>query len=90
MSNGINESLWEFPCEHNFKVMGLSQHPLSKVVTEVIKTHAPDFDESRITVKNSSSGKYLSVTAYVQIEDKQQLEAIYIALDKRTEVYCTL
>ena len=90
MSNGINEYLWEFPCEHNFKVMGLSQHPLSEVVAEVVRTHAPDFDATRITIKNSSSGKYLSVTAYVHVESKQQLEAIYIALDKRIEVYCTL
>ncbi len=90
MSNGINESLWEFPCEHNFKVMGLSEYPLSEVVAEVVRIHAPDFDATRITIKSSSSGKYLSVTAYVQVEDKQQLEAIYIALDKRIEVYCTL
>ena len=90
MSNGINESLWEFPCEHNFKVMGLSEYPLSEVVAEVVRIHAPDFDATRITIKNSSSGKYLSVTAYVQVENKQQLEAIYIALDKRIEVYCTL
>jgi putative lipoic acid-binding regulatory protein len=90
MSDGINESLWEFPCEHNFKVMGLSKYPLSEVVAEVVSIHAPDFDATRITIKNSSSGKYLSVTAYVQVENKQQLEAIYIALDKRIEVYCTL
>ncbi|OUS30250.1 hypothetical protein A9Q99_07200 [Gammaproteobacteria bacterium 45_16_T64] len=90
MSNGINESLWEFPCEHNFKVMGLSQYPLTEVVIEVIKAHAPDFDESRISEKSSSSGKYVSVTAHVHVKDKQQLEAIYYALDKRDEVYCTL
>lgn len=90
MSNGINESLWEFPCEHNFKVMGLSHYPLTEIVVEVIKNHVPDFDDSRISVKNSSSGKYLSVTAHVRVENKQQLEAIYVALDKRTEVYCTL
>ena len=70
--------------------MGLSLHPLTDVVIEVIRTHAPEFDETKITIKNSSSGKYLSVTAHVTIQDKHQLEAIYIALDKRTEVYCTL
>jgi len=90
MSNGINESLWEFPCDHNFKVMGLSQYPLVDVVSEVIRAHAPDFDASRTTVKSSSSGKYISVTAFVNVQNKQQLEAIYIDLDKRTEVHCTL
>jgi len=70
--------------------MGLSHHPLNEVVIEVIRAHAPDFDETRISIKQSSSGKYLSITAHVTIQDKQQLEAIYIALDKRTEVYCTL
>jgi len=90
MSNGINESLWEFPCDHNFKVMGLAQYPLIEIVTDIIKAHAPDFDDTRVSVKNSSSGKYISVTAHVHIKDKHQLEAIYIALDKKDEVYCTL
>ena len=70
--------------------MGLSQHPMSEVVTEVINSHAPHFDETQISTKSSSSGKYISVTAHVLIKDKQQLEAIYIALDMRTEVHCTL
>ena len=45
---GINEELWNLPTDVNFKVMGRSQHPLTDIVIEIVKRHAPDFDEKRI------------------------------------------
>lgn len=87
---GINEELWEFPMEHNFKVMGAAHHPLTDIVIEVVKKHAPGFDETRISVKSSRTGKYDSVTAVVWIEDKSQLENIYRDLSERDEVSWTL
>jgi len=90
MSNGINESLWEFPCDHNFKVMGLAHHPLADIVRDVVQLHALNTTEVTITTKSSSSGKYISITAQARITTKEQLEAIYVALDLLTEVHCTL
>lgn len=87
---GINEDLWEFPMEHNFKIMGSAHHPLTDIVIEVVKKHAPDFDETRISVKSSRTGKYDSVTAVVWIEEKSQLENIYRELGERDEVKWTL
>lgn len=87
---GINESLWEFPLDHNFKVMGPSHYPLTDIVIEVVKKHAPDFDATRITVKSSRTGKYDSITAIVWITEKSQLENIYRDLNAREEVSWTL
>lgn len=88
--SGINEALWEFPTDHNFKVMGPAHHPLTDIVIEVVKKHAPDFDETRISVKSSRTGKYNSVTAIVHITEKNQMEKIYRDLNARDEVAWTL
>lgn len=87
---GINEDLWEFPMEHNFKIMGAAHHPLIDIVIEVVKKHAPQFDETRISVKSSRTGKYDSITAVVWIEDKAQLENIYREFSEREEISWTL
>ena len=87
---GINEELWEFPTDFNLKVMGRSHHPLTDIVIEIVRRHAPDFDESRITVKSSRNGKFNSITAMVWITEKTQLENIYRELSEREEVTCTL
>ncbi|MCG8670159.1 MAG: DUF493 domain-containing protein [Pseudomonadales bacterium] len=88
--SGINEDLWEFPTDHNFKVMGRSSYPLTNIVIEIVKKYAPDFDETRITVKSSRNGKFDSITAIVYITDKTQLENIYREFSERKEISCTL
>lgn len=86
----INPDIWEFPCQHDIKVLGLSHHPLVDVVIEVVSLHVGSFDSSTIRTKPSSSGKYLSVTATVRFDTKEQLEALYQALHARDEVTQTL
>lgn len=76
--------------DHNFKVMGAAHHPLTEIVVEIVKKHAPDFDETRISVKSSRTGKYDSVTAVVWVTEKTQLENIYRDLNARDEVSWTL
>ena len=88
--SGINEDLWEFPTDHNFKVMGPAHHPLTEIVIDVVRKHAPNFDETRISIKASRTGKYNSVTAIVWVENKEQLENIYRDLSARDEVSWTL
>lgn len=86
----INPDIWEFPCQHDIKVLGLSHHPLVEVVIDVINLHIRNFDPATIRTKASSGGKYLSVTATVHFETKEQLEALYQALHDREEVTQTL
>ena len=87
---GIQDHLWEFPCTHHLKVMGLAQFPIREVAIEVITTHAPDIDHAGIACKTSSSGKYLSVTVPVTFTHKEQVEAVFLALHQREEITMTL
>ncbi|MEN8671421.1 MAG: DUF493 domain-containing protein [Ketobacter sp.] len=87
---GIQEHLWEFPCVHQLKIMGLSSHPMVDIVAEIIGRHAPDFDRDSIACKASSSGKYTSVTVAVRFTHKEQVEAVFLELHEREEVAMTL
>jgi hypothetical protein len=86
----INPDIWEFPCQHDIKVLGLAHHPLVDIVIALVTEHVGSCDTASIRTKPSSSGKYISVTATVQFTSKEQLEALYRALHARDEVTQTL
>jgi putative lipoic acid-binding regulatory protein len=87
---GIQEHLWDFPCVHSVKIVGLSEYPLKDVVAEVVAHHAPDFDRSTIRSRKSGAGKYTSVTVDVHFINKEQVEALYHELHERPEIHLTL
>lgn len=83
---GLREDLWTFPCDHNLKVMGLAEHPLIDIVTEIIRNEVPDFVPKEVRTLPSRTGKYHSITLSVRIEQREQLENIYRALNARVEI----
>jgi uncharacterized protein len=67
----------EFPCpDYPIKVLGDAGRELHRVVIEVMERHAPGFDETRITVKDSSNGRYQSLTVWIVATGEPQLRAI--------------
>lgn len=72
-----NEHLWEFPMEYPVKIMGEAQHPMREIVAEILQRHSPGFDPSTLVEKPSSAGKYVSVTASVYVERKEQINGMY-------------
>lgn len=72
-----NEALWEFPMHYPLKIMGEAQHPLREIVANILLKHVPDFDPSTLTERPSSAGKYVSVSATVYVERKEQINGMY-------------
>lgn len=72
----------EFPCDYPIKVMGEAQLELHEHVIRVMDTHAPGFDRSKITVRDSSKGRWQSITLVITATGKPQLEAIFADLKK--------
>jgi putative lipoic acid-binding regulatory protein len=60
--------------------MGETSDDFANAMLEVIRVHEPRFDASKIEMRGSSSGKYVSLTCSVYVESKPQLDAIYGAL----------
>mgnify|MGYP006276323037 FL=1 len=74
------ESLLEFPCDFLIKVMGETSDIFAATMLEVIREHEPKFDASKIEMRGSSSGKFISLSCSVYVESKPQLDTIYRAL----------
>jgi hypothetical protein len=74
------ETLLEFPCEFPLKVMGETREGFAEAVVAVVRQHAPDFDATRVEMRPSSTGKYLSLTCTIHATSKPQLDDLYRAL----------
>lgn len=80
------ETLIEFPCDFGIKAMGLASDDFVSTIVGLIKPHVIDLDESRVQTKQSSSGKYTSVTVSVWATSKAQLDGIYQVLHAHKSV----
>lgn len=77
---------YEFPCEIPVTVIGEDRDDFEGLVVEVILTHIHPAQLRGIERKNSSAGKYLSVTITFEAESRAQLNAIFAALGKEERV----
>ncbi|MED5388978.1 MAG: DUF493 domain-containing protein [Pseudomonadota bacterium] len=87
----IQEHLWEFPHDMQLKVMGLADSPLESALIDILDEYLDDFDAARhLARKPSSKGNFVSLTAQVTMRNREQVEAIYQALDDCPHVKMTL
>jgi hypothetical protein len=77
MSEQQPETLLEFPCEYAVKAMGITSDELEIAVIDIVKRHVETLAENAVSLKQSSGGKYTSVTIKFTATSKQQLDAIY-------------
>lgn len=71
----------EFPCpDYPIKILGEAGAELHALVLEVMELHAPDFDATCIRIKDSSKGRYQSITVTIIATGEPQLRAIHEAL----------
>ena len=70
----------EFPCKYPIKVLGEAHTDLNQHVIDVMNRHAPTITESDLSAKNSSKGKWQSITVTIIATGKPQLDAIFADL----------
>lgn len=80
------ETLIEFPTDFPIKVMGETHDEFASTILEVIRGHLPEFDASRIEMRASSGGRYISLTCTVFVTSKPQLDDIYRSLSSHPSV----
>jgi len=67
----------EFPChDYPIKVLGEAGDDLHSLVIEVMERHAAGFDQTRVTVSESSKGRFQSITVWITAMGESQLRAI--------------
>jgi putative lipoic acid-binding regulatory protein len=86
----VPESLIEYPVDFPIKVLGRTQQGFAQTMVELVKRHAPDFDESTVGMRSSREGKYLSLTFVIRATSREQLDALYTELSDHPMVQMAL
>lgn len=84
------ESAIQFPCDFPIKAMGLASVDLEVIVFDIVTEHAPDTTKDAVKTRESSNGKYISITVTVNAQNQAQLDAIYQALTDHEHVMMAL
>ena len=84
------ESLIQYPSAFPIKVVGVNEPGFEQAITQILKTHAPDFDVTSIQVRESRAGKYLSISATITARSRSQLDALYEELTRHPMVRVVL
>ena len=80
----------EFPCQYPIKVLGDASPQLQEHILRVLDKHAPGYQASDITSRESSKGKWQSITVVITATGKPQLEAIFADLKTSSRVKMVL
>ena len=85
-----DKPVMEFPCTFPIKAMGLAQHDLESIVHEIVQRHVPELTRAQLQRRDSSAGKYLSITVTITATSREQLDAIYYDLTACEQVVMAL
>lgn len=79
-----------FPTEFPIKIMGRREPGFAQAMADLVRRHAPDFDPATLSMRPSSGGKYLSLTATIRATSREQLDALYRELSSHPMVSMAL
>jgi hypothetical protein len=77
LDSNTTPPLIDFPCDFPIKVMGETQDSFAQTIIDLIQALEPTFDVSKIEMRASSGGKYISLTCTVHVNSQAQLDDIY-------------
>ena len=86
----MTETAFTFPCEFPLKVMGTKDVGLDAFMKEVLSKHLSDDAILEFKSRESSGGKYVSLTAIIVAESKAQLDTLYEQLSAHEHVKMVL
>jgi len=77
MTSESKDTLLEFPCRFPIKAMGRQSVDFESMVSEIVSRHASLCPDKPVRSMPSQAGNFVSVTAVIQAQSKEQLDAIY-------------
>jgi putative lipoic acid-binding regulatory protein len=80
MPSPTNDSLIEYPCDFPIKVMGEQVEGFVEAMLMIVRHFDPEWDDSRLSQRASSAGKYLGLTLTVKATSREQLDELYRTL----------
>jgi putative lipoic acid-binding regulatory protein len=79
-------TLEQFPCVYTFKIFGRRSDHFAERVGAIIAATLGSVPYDALTTRESSGGRYLSVTVLARVESRAQLERVYADLRAEDEV----
>lgn len=90
MTNENKTTLLDFPCRFPIKAMGRQSDEFEALVSGIVTRHAQLWPDEQIRSVPSKAGNFVSVTATVEAQSKEQLDAIYQDLTDCEQVLMAL
>lgn len=75
-----------FPCEYPVKVIGLNENDFAAFAKEIITRHIPGLPAEAYLLRNSSAGKYLSISVTFIAQSRAQIDGLYKELGAHKRV----
>ena len=88
VSQGLD--LLEFPCRYEIKAMGRCDALFETRVHDIVSRHLDGVPIVHTETRESSAGRYLSVTCTIEAISRQQLDSIYLDLHSEVDILVTL
>ena len=86
----IRPELWDFPHRMTLKVMGESCHDLRQLVLAELRERNIEHEPATCNEKMSGKGNYLSISVVITVQNREEVETLYLALNARPEVKIVL
>ena len=90
MPSPSTDSLIEYPCDFPIKVMGEQVDGFVEAVLMIVRHFDPEWNDSRLTQRSSSAGKYLGLTLTIKATSREQLDELYRTLSTHPMVKVVL
>lgn len=84
------DALFQFPCPFPIKIMGEKDADLMNIVKQVFSDEKIDLSKAEFEERESTGGKYLSITVIFTAESRDQLDKLYQRLTKIPEIKMVL
>ena len=82
----MDEDILEFPCDFPVKAMGYATPDFEEHIISVVTRHATLAKPRQVSTRESSGGRFLSVTVSVEARSREHLELIYSDLKEDNRV----
>lgn len=76
----LDDSLITYPCHFPVKVIGANSMEFEQSILAIVKNITTSASPGEIERRVSTTSQYLSITVYPYITSRQQLDALYQAL----------
>ena len=71
------------------EIVGEAGH-VRDLVVEIVRRHTPNLGEGSVSARPSKGGNYTAITVVIEAHSRQQLDAIYLDLNRSPHILMTL